>query len=67
MKLSPTKHKILTLVAQGYTDKEIAYKLRISIRTVQTHLSTIIARLNARNRTNAVVLYLYSNPNWKII
>ncbi len=67
MKLSPTKHKILTLVAQGYTDKEIAYKLRISIRTVQTHLSVIIAKLNARNRTNAVVLYLYSNPNWKII
>ncbi len=67
MKLSPTKHKILTLVAQGYTDKEIAYKLQISNRTVQTHLSNIIARLNARNRTNAVVLYLYSNPNWKII
>ena len=67
MKLSPTKHKILTIVAQGYTDKEIAYKLRISIRTVQTHLSVIIAKLNARNRTNAVVLYLYSNPNWKII
>lgn len=67
MKLSPTKHKILTLIAQGYTDKEIAYKLQVSKRTVETHISGIVAQLNARNRTNAVVLYLYSNPTWKII
>lgn len=67
MKLSPTKHKILTLVAQGYTDKEIACALHMSIRTVQAHISTIIARLNARNRTNAAVLYLLSNPNWKVV
>jgi len=67
MKLSPTKHKILTLVAQGYSDKEIACKLKMSIRTVQSHISNVIARLNARNRTHAVVLYMYANPNWKIM
>lgn len=66
MKLSPTKHKILTFVAQGYTDKEIAVFMEISIRTVQTHITNIIAKLNARNRTNAVVLYLRANPEWKI-
>lgn len=67
MELSPRRHAILTLVAQGYTDKEIACRLKLSTRTVQTHIAGIIAKLNARNRTNAVVLYLYSNPKWKII
>lgn len=68
MKLSPTKYKILTLVAQGYSDKEIACILKMSPRTVQTHLSKIIAKLDARNRTHAVILYLNSNPGWwKII
>ena len=67
MKLSTRRHVILTMVAQGYTDKEIACRLKVSTRTVQTHIAGIIATLNARNRTNAVVLYLYSNPKWKII
>lgn len=67
MKLSPKKLEILTLIAQGFTDKEIALKLKVSPRTVQSHISSIIAQLNARNRVNAVVLYLYSNPKWKII
>lgn len=67
MKLSPTKHKILTLVAQGYSDKEIGCLLKMSVRTVQTHISYIMAKLRARNRTHAVVLYLSSNPNWKIL
>jgi DNA-binding NarL/FixJ family response regulator len=67
MKLSPQKEKILTLLAQGYTDKEIALKLKISIRTVQTHISSILLSLNARNRVNAVVLYMTANPRWKAI
>jgi DNA-binding NarL/FixJ family response regulator len=66
MKLSPRKLEILTLIAKGYTDKEIASKLKMSVRTVQTHISLIILKLKARNRVNAVVLYLQQNPNWKI-
>lgn len=67
MRLSPKKHKILTLLARGYTDKEIAQNLDMSTRTVQTHISSIISTLNARNRTNAVVLYMLSHPKWRII
>lgn len=67
MRLSPKKHKILTLLARGYTDKEIAQDLDMSIRTVQTHVSSIISTLNARNRTNAVALYMSSHPKWRII
>jgi DNA-binding NarL/FixJ family response regulator len=66
MKLSPRKVEILTLIAKGYTDKEIACKLKMSVRTVQTHISLIILKLKARNRVNAVVLYLQQNPNWKV-
>ena len=51
MRLSPKRHAILTMVAQGYTDKEIACRLKVSTRTVQTHIAGIIATLNARNRT----------------
>lgn len=67
MKLSPKKVKILTLVAKGYTDKEISQKLQISKRTIQTHISAILLTLNARNRTNAVALYKHYHPRWDIV
>ena len=66
MQLSPRKLEILTLVAKGYTDKEISYILKISERTIQTYISYIVSGLNARNRTNAVVLYMQQHPRWKI-
>lgn len=66
MKLSPKEHDVLTLIACGFTDKEVALKLKISIRTVQTHISSILLKLNARNRVNAVVVYMHLNPTWKI-
>jgi len=66
MRLSPKKLEIITLLARGFTDKEIALKLSISKRTVQTHVSSIITALNARNRVNAVALYMASHPKWKI-
>lgn len=58
MRLSPKKIKILTLLAQGFTDKEISQKLQMSTRTIQTHISSIVLSLNARNRVNAVALYI---------
>ena len=67
MKLSPRKLQILTLVAKGFTDKEISIKLQMSERTVQTHLSLILSKLNARNRTNAVALYKHYHPKWVIL
>lgn len=66
MKLSPKEHEVLTLIACGFTDKEVAEKLKISIRTVQTHMAVIMLKLQARNRVNAVVVYMHMNPEWKI-
>ena len=66
MKLSPKEHDVLTLIACGFTDKEVALKLKVSVRTVQTHISSILLKLQARNRVNAVVVYMHLNPKWKI-
>ena len=66
MQLSPRKLEILTLVAKGYTDKEISHILKISERTIQTYISYIVSGLNPRNRTNAVVRYMQQHPRWKI-
>ncbi len=66
MQLSPRKLEILTLVAKGYTDKEISQILKISERTIQTYISYIVSDLNARNRTNAVARYMQQHPRWNI-
>ena len=67
MKLSPTKIKIIILLARGYSDKEISQHLQMSPRTVQTHINSIVLGLNARNRTNAVAIYIYNHPQQKIL
>lgn len=58
MKFTPRELDVITLVAEGYVDKEIATHLRMSPRTVQTHIYSVINKLGARNRTNAAVLYV---------
>lgn len=45
---------VLQLVAQGLTNKQIALALRISEHTVKFHVSSIYAKLNVSNRTEAV-------------
>lgn len=47
--------EVLKLAAQGMTNREIAARLSISIRTVQVHLSNVFAKLGVGSRTEAVV------------
>lgn len=58
MKLSTREIRILELLCDGYSDKEIAKKLKNSPRTIQTHITRLALKLNARNRTAAVAIYL---------
>lgn len=58
MRLSKRELEIVELLSYGRSDKEIAKELEISARTVQTHVTRIVIKLNARNRTNAVATYL---------
>ncbi len=55
---SPREHEVLTLVAEGLTNKEIAYRLGISDRTVQFHLNSMFNKTTAQSRTEAVALAL---------
>jgi DNA-binding CsgD family transcriptional regulator len=50
--------EVLTQLAQGKTDREIARELGISDRTVQRHISNIYAKINVRNRAEATTFAL---------
>lgn len=66
MKLSQRECEVLLKVANGFSDKEIAHKLKISTRTIQTHMTSIFKKLDARNRAHAVAIYCSVNPRLKI-
>ena len=55
---SPREHEVLTLAAEGLTNKEIAYRLGISERTVQFHINSIFNKSATNSRTEAVALAL---------
>lgn len=48
--LSPREREVLTLLARGYTYKEIAADLFISIKTVETHVSAVLRKTQMSNR-----------------
>ncbi|AKS39540.1 transcriptional regulator [Anoxybacillus gonensis] len=52
--LTKTEISILKLIDQGYTQKEIANHLVISIQTVKNHVSRILKKLSAKNSKHAV-------------
>jgi len=52
--LSKQEFRVLQLVADGCSNKEIADQLFISETTVKSHVSSILSKLNARRRTEAV-------------
>jgi DNA-binding NarL/FixJ family response regulator len=56
--LSRREEEILRLLASGLTDREIGEALTISTRTVETHVSNILRKLDARNRAEASRRYL---------
>lgn len=55
---SPREHEVLTLAADGLTNKEIAYRLGISERTAQFHINSIFNKTATNSRTEAVALAL---------
>lgn len=56
--LSPREREVLTLLAQGLLQKEIADQLGISYHTVQTHTARIYEKLQVRSRAQAVAKFL---------
>ncbi len=54
--LSPREREVLNLIAQGANNREIAAKLYISDKTVKNHVTSILSKLNLRDRTQAALL-----------
>ena len=54
--LTPREREVLRLVVEGYANKQIARRLRITEKTVKTHVSSILQKLGVPDRTAAAVL-----------
>lgn len=54
-KLTGKEIQVLKLAAGGLSNKEIARELRVSPRTVQTHLASIFSKMSVASRTEAVI------------
>ena len=54
--LTPREVEVLELLAEGLANKAIGIRLRISDQTVKFHVASIIGKLGASNRTDAVRL-----------
>ena len=50
-RLSTREQEVMRLIARGYTYKEVAAELFISVKTVETHVSAVLRKLQLSNRT----------------
>jgi two-component system response regulator DevR len=55
--LSPQERRVLALIAEGCTNKEVAAQLNLSEKTVKNYLSTVFEKLHVSRRAEAAVIY----------
>jgi DNA-binding NarL/FixJ family response regulator len=55
-RLTDREHEVLALIASGLSNTELADTLHVSLPTVKTHVSRILAKLAARDRTQLVII-----------
>ena len=63
--LTPQQLRVLDMLRRGLQNKQIAYELQITEATVKAHMTAILRKLGAANRTQAVLLAgrLLLDPN----
>jgi two-component system response regulator DevR len=59
--LSPQEKRVLALIVDGLTNKEVGAKLELSEKTVKNYLSTIFDKLHVTRRAEAAVIYAQEN------
>jgi DNA-binding NarL/FixJ family response regulator len=58
--LTSREEEVLVLLSRGFSNKEIADQMSVSIETVRSHLKRIYEKMHVRSRTEAVALYFGS-------
>jgi two-component system response regulator DevR len=61
--LSPQEHRVLELVAEGRTNKEIGESLSLSGNTVKNYLANVFDKLKVRRRSQAAALFIQDAQN----
>lgn len=59
--LTPRELEVLTWIARGRSNHEIAVELGLGERTVKTHVSNILSKLHLADRTQAAIYALQKN------
>ena len=60
--LSAREEEVLVLLSKGYSNKEIAERLTLSVETVGSHLKHIYEKMHVRSRAEAVARYMTNKP-----
>jgi two-component system, NarL family, sensor kinase len=53
--LTPKEREVLALIAKGLTNKAIAKELNVAEKTIKTHVSSVLSKLNLKSRTTAAL------------
>lgn len=62
VRLTTREEEVLVLLSKGYSNKEIAENISVSVDTVRTHLKHIYEKMHVRSRGEAVARYMASKP-----
>jgi DNA-binding NarL/FixJ family response regulator len=54
--LTPQQFRVLQMLGTGLLNKQIAYALNVSEATIKAHMTAVLRKLGANNRTQAVLL-----------
>lgn len=58
--LSPQEHRVIALIAEGHTNKEVAAAMGLAEKTVKNYLSTVFEKLHVSRRSQAAALFAQS-------
>ncbi|MBW4469270.1 MAG: helix-turn-helix transcriptional regulator [Stenomitos rutilans HA7619-LM2] len=56
--LTPREHEVWSLLSLGLSNPEIAIRLGLAVRTIDSYAHTIYDKLDVRNRTEAALLWV---------